>query len=517
MLRFRFLTGTAACALLPAAALADVTPEDVWDNLTASVAPLGGETTAETARDGDVLTLHDIEMRFGLPMGLGEATLSLGTLTLTDNGDGTVALGGPNEQDWRLGVDIPGAGGGTVTMTLRVEDYTTTASGDPGDVTYDYDIGRYAVTFADASLHGQAAEEAPEFSIDGTMTMNDLSGQYTLREAGELFTIVSEGAIGSGGFDFAFETTDPDSGETVAVDQTAALREMGGAGEVALPAGGVTLTALAEALRDGMALEYEFYSDGQENEQVITAGGTVVTRQTDSVGRNQGSVHLAADGIRVAGSAVDYDLAMEQPGAMPVPLSVAFDTVEAEFAMPLLTSEEPSTAVLRGAATGVTLGEALWSLFDPQQELPRDPATLSVDVTAGLRPTVDLVDIEALQGLEATGAAPFDLYDVTVAELSVSAAGASAAAEGAFTFDNDDLETFDGIPAPDGSATLRLSGVNGLLDALVALHLLSEDDAMGTRMMLGGFAQPDGEDGYVSDIVVDGETGRVTAGGQRIR
>ena len=90
-------------------------------------------------------------------------------------------------------------------------------------------------------------------------------------------------------------------------------------------------------------------------------------------------------------------------------------------------------------------------------------------------------------------------------------------AQGAFTLDNSDLETFDGFPATDGAATVTLKGFDPLLDTLIAMGLVPEDQAGMARMMLGGFAQRDDEGTYTSDIEIDGETGQITANGQRIR
>ena len=54
-------------------------------------------------------------------------------------------------------------------------------------------------------------------------------------------------------------------------------------------------------------------------------------------------------------------------------------------------------------------------------------------------------------------------------------------------------------------------------DTLIAMGLVPEDQAGMARMMLGGFAQRDDEGTYTSDIEIDGETGQITANGQRIR
>jgi len=112
---------------------------------------------------------------------------------------------------------------------------------------------------------------------------------------------------------------------------------------------------------------------------------------------------------------------------------------------------------------------------------------------------------------------PGELHAVTLNGLTLSAAGALLTGSGDFTFDNSDLVTFAGMPAPTGEVDMKLVGGNGLIDKLVGMGLLPEEQAMGARMMLGLFARPgDGEDTLVSKIEVKGD-GSVSANGQRLR
>ena len=58
--------------------------------------------------------------------------------------------------------------------------------------------------------------------------------------------------------------------------------------------------------------------------------------------------------------------------------------------------------------------------------------------------------------------------------------------------DNSDMTTYDGMPAPTGKLDLKLVGGNALLDKLVALGVVSQDEAMGARMMVAMFAKSSG-------------------------
>jgi hypothetical protein len=57
------------------------------------------------------------------------------------------------------------------------------------------------------------------------------------------------------------------------------------------------------------------------------------------------------------------------------------------------------------------------------------------------------------------------------------------------------------MPRPDGKVTVNIKGVNQLVDNLIALGILTDDDAMGFRMGLGMFARPGaGPDELVSEV-----------------
>ena len=62
---------------------------------------------------------------------------------------------------------------------------------------------------------------------------------------------------------------------------------------------------------------------------------------------------------------------------------------------------------------------------------------------------------------------------------------AGVAGTGAVSVDNS-----MGIPMPCGEAKVSVTGANALIDGLIKTGLLSEDDAMGARMMMGMFFVP---------------------------
>jgi hypothetical protein len=190
--------------------------------------------------------------------------------------------------------------------------------------------------------------------------------------------------------------------------------------------------------------------------------------------------------------------------------SLSAEEIGSRLAMPVTVSEEPGDVALALRLVGFSLSDQLWSMLDPGAVLPRDPASLVVDVTGKANWLVDVFD-PALANTP-MDAPPGELHALTVREILLRIAGAELTGSGDFTMNNDAP-----MPMPAGTLNLRLVGGNGLIDKLVQMGLVPEDQAMGARMMLGLFARPgDGEDTLVSEITLQ-EDGAILANGQRIR
>ncbi len=507
---------TAAFVLLPGAALAEVTPADVWNNLQAMNRATGAEVSADISESGGVMTVTDMVIEWTLPMGVGNMSFDYGDLTLTAQGDGTVAITTPESDTLSMRFDIPEAGSGTVSMGYSAAGYSTIASGAPGDISYAYSIDRVTVTMGEMTLEGPIAEEADGFVLDGIMAFDGMVGTYQITE-GELIKITSDGDFASGKIDISYEAA-VEGEEPIGTRSTATLGEMSADIDIAVPASGVSLMALPAALRSGLSMTYDFTSGPQISSQETYLGDELIMSQSTNVGSNDGSFTFDASGIRFAGTATDYDLSLMQPLVLPFPIAAAMSSVEADMQIPLLASDAAQTAVIKMILDGLTIDPALWSLFDPGAQLSREPASLAIDVTTTLDLLLDLLDFEALAGIEQSGEMPAEFEAVTINSLAVQAAGAAASVVGGFTLDNSDLETFDGFPAPTGSATVTLTNAEALLQTLVEMGLLTPEDMMGANMVLGGFFRPgDGATERVSEIVIDGASGAISANGQRLR
>jgi Uncharacterized protein conserved in bacteria (DUF2125) len=138
------------------------------------------------------------------------------------------------------------------------------------------------------------------------------------------------------------------------------------------------------------------------------------------------------------------------------------------------------------------MNEEAWAMFDPNGALPRDAADLAIDVSGKTK-----IDIPAMIAADESGAPPVmpAPESLNITEIGLKVAGAALAGTGAFTFDNS-----MGFPMPLGEANVNVTGANALIDGLIATGLMSEEDAMGARMMMGMFMVPSGDDALTSKI-----------------
>ena len=273
---------------------------------------------------------------------------------------------------------------------------------------------------------------------------------------------------------------------------------------------------LPAQLRDGMSFQFASTVQQQTSLQQITVNGAVVSNQSTTVGNSISAGGLSQDGVRLEMQADDYAIDYTMPG-LPFPIRVSASRVIGNFSSPLLKSDDDQEFAYMFDMKNLTIADDLWNLFDPDAVLPRDPARFLVDLSGKARLFYDLLDFETMRDAIKQGDKIAELTSLTLKDMDISAAGAQLTGTGAFTFDNSDMTTFQGLPAPSGTASLQMSGLNGLMDNLVKMGLLENDAAFGMRMGLGLFTVAgDGDDTLVSDIEVKPD-GQILANGKRIK
>lgn len=491
-----------AILLSGTAAFADVTAEEVWAELRGMLESYGQSASAGSQdRAGNTLTVRDITIDAQVEGSTTSAALD--QIAFVERGDGSVEI--VLSPEYRV-ISSTVADGETfeIQVAMRHSALSVVVSGDAAEKTYTYSAASIGAELTELDTGDGPAP------ITATVEVAQPAGSYVTRTEGNGRAVVS--AFTASGAQIAVGGSDDDAGSFAF---TMDLDTLEGQSDSFLPESG-SMEDFAAFLRSG------FFANGELSYGTSTYSfeGDMEGSRSAGTGQDEGGnfdFAFGAEGLSYGARSRNASFTMRSSD-IPLP-EIAFALEESAFrlTMPVLQSDTPQDFGLVSALRGLTVSDGIWALFDPMGGLPRDPATIALDLSGKARWFIDIFSAEGAEAAASGSAAPGEVSALAVNELEVSLVSADLTGTGDFTFDNADTTTFPGMPRPEGSADLRLVGGNALLDRLVEMGFVPEDQAMGFRMMLGLFARPgEGEDTLVSKIEITPE-GQILANGQRIR
>ena len=484
MTQWKFLCSTAFTALLAGnAALADVTPEQVWENWRSLSSSYGQTvTTTGEAREGDALVVKGLSITS--KNAEAEATVTIDELKFTDKGDGSVDV--TMSEASKMAMKTPGAEGAAPTNTslsILTPGMVVNASGTAEEMRYQFTGPTLTV-----KLDGVDAPDAPkDLKVEATIT--NMAGDYLVSGSTER-TIAS--TFKADGAALVMGGTNPEDNSKF----DAKVNFAGLSGQSNSKITG-DMADMAAALKAGAAISGQFaYQSASIDATITDASG-----ETKANGINAGgdlNFNMDATKLAYGGTARDASMTISG-GQIPFPqVNLAYKEGAFNLVMPVSKSDAPEDFAFLMKLVDLTISDEVWGMVDPGKQLPRDPISIVLDTSGKAKLTVDLMDEAAMAGMQG---APGELHALDINALQVKAVGAEITGTGALSFDNTDLTTYSGMPAPTGKVDLKATGVNGLLDKLTAMGLVPEEQIMSARMMLGMFAK-----------VVEGEPDTMTSG-----
>ncbi len=484
------LAGSTALALLFTAsgAMAQVTAEDVWQSWKSMSESVGQTiTTTGEARQGDTLVIDGLTLSINDPKGL-IAESQVGTVKFRDTGTGTVEVTLPESYPISMTIPPEGTDGGgptSIKMTISQPGMLMTAGGNATDTSYDFTAPTIGIDVTEVTN-----AEGP-MNVKFNANLTGVSGRYQMT-----------GAADAKNLDSAFNATSAvftgngaEDASTFAVNVS--IADLKGTTKGSF-LGADMMANMAGALNAGFA------SNGG-----VSYGKTSFDVNVDDAG-SQSKVTGTMDGGNVDfgldKAQLTYAIGMKTANytisgsEIPMPqVNLGFGEFAFNVLMPVSKSDTPQNFSFLTKIVDLKMSDDIWALFDPMGQLPRDPATLIIDTKGTAKLNQDIMDPAASATMQ--GSFPGELNSLDVTQLLVKLAGAQVDGKGALTFDNTDLTTFQGVPAPTGQIDVTLTGINALLDTLVAMGIVPEDQVMGARMMLAMFAKPgDAPDTLVSTI-----------------
>jgi hypothetical protein len=488
--------------LMAQAALADVTPAEVWSNWQALATSGGQEITFDNvAESGDAVEVTGLVLTYTDDLG-GSFSASIDKITFAANGDGTVGVTMSESYPMTLAFPADAEGPSAMKLTVNQPGLLITAGGSATETTYDFTAPTVSVVLDEVKDQaGAVLDTKADLVLTGT------TASYLVATEGEATRLDSSFAAGSMALNLS--GTSPEDGGSGAV--AVSFSDIKGATKGNL-LGAEIMADMAVALNSGFTTD----STMSFGAMTITADITDATGPTAIKGSaTGGDFVLGVDKVRVNyGSSLKGAQFTVSGAQIPFPeVAVGFAETAFNVLIPSSKSETPQDFAYLTKIVDLTISEEVWGLIDPAATLSREPATLVLDAKGTGRWTQDIMDPAVqMDGVEPPG----ELNSLDLTQILLRAAGAEIAATGGLTFDNADMTTFQGMPAPTGAVNVTIKGVNKLIDNLIALGLLPEDQAMGARMMMGMFTRPGAGPDEVTSVI-EFKDGGLFANGQQLQ
>ncbi|WP_137109456.1 DUF2125 domain-containing protein [Rhodobacter sp. SY28-1] len=501
----RALTCTSAIGLvfLATSASADVTPQDVWASWQAMLTSAGQElTVGNTTDSGGAVEVTDVAVTQKDAMG-GSSSISFDKLTFTDNGDGTVTVAMPDSYPLALAFPDEGDGPGSMKLTVSQPGMKIVAGGSATETSYDFTAPSVTI-----KLDEITDEDGKVLDTQADMVMTEATAKYLVARDGDKtdldMTYAAKGVV------LNVSGTDTSDG--------------GGQGKGTVSLADLTGTTKGNFLgADMMANMAVALNSGFTLDSTMSFGAMLADLDiTEASGPTKMSAVATGGGFNVAMNKdrMSYGTSLNGAKFTVSGAEIPFPQVELAFAesgfnvlMPVSKSDSPQDFSFLTKLVDFTVSEDIWAIVDPGAALSREPATVIVDLKGTGFWSKDIMDpLVQMDGVEPPG----ELHSLDLTQVLAKAAGAEVSATGGLKFDNTDLATFDGMPRPDGKITIGIKGANQLVDNLIALGIVSEDDAMGFRMAMAMFARPGaGPDELTSEI--EFKDGGLFANGQQLQ
>lgn len=512
MKSFTHMAGITGVAMLlgSTAALAQVTPAQVWEGWQEQAAAMGARLDAvTTGADGPDFRAEGVTYSFS-QLTDDDLTVSVHIehVVFEDAGDGSVQI--TFAEDARLevtGQDTEGDMAG-LTFDIAAPGLDISASGEPEALRYAFTAPQIDLSLAE--VYGGASDE---FEGEIMVSVTDLAGEHFQETSGNH---ALESFFEMGRISFDVNAENPVGSERVVA--TGQSTDVGFvlAGE---RMDGLDAANVADALESGFFMEGGFGHGGSSYDVEFSdesGDGSFVASSSEG----ETSFGFGPEGLSYEGRSVDGMISMTGT-MMPLPaVNVDFKEISFSTMLPVAESESPQGFATSILIDELNVGEEIWSMIDAGGALPREPLRFVLDIDGLANWESNILDT-AVQAphmmLMQPPAQLGELHEINLNELALSVIGAELTGGGSFTFDNEDLTTFPGMPRPTGEVTFTLRGAEATVDRLVSLGVIGQEDAMGAMMMMSMFARPgDGEDTLTSTLEVT-EDGGVLANGQRIQ
>src|SRR6056297_3286075 len=205
----RYFTAPVAAVIFSisgSVALADVTPQQVWDDWESYLGLYGYGVEATTSQAGGTLNVTGLKMTMAMPEDEGMLAITLPDIGFADNGDGTVSVLMPDLMPLTITARDDEGQALAAVVNYRTQGFSMIASGDTDQMTYDYTADTAILELGEMIVDGTPTEVGK-----ASMTISDLTAK-TVTTSGDLQKM--EQTFKSGAVAYVLDIVDPESDAT---------------------------------------------------------------------------------------------------------------------------------------------------------------------------------------------------------------------------------------------------------------------------------------------------------------
>ena len=498
----RTLIASLLLALAAKPALAELTAEQVLEHqLSQYSTPEITVRAGGKRRSGNVLTVDRFLAEVALPDQEGTLLVAVAGASFAERNDGTVLVTFPPQFPLTVQAFAAGDEEFAFAATVMQSGAQTVVSGTPDEIRYESTAPSITID----EFRMIEPEVPDDVSVTASIKLLGYEGHSDIIE-GEVRDVRSEDTLDS--FQVHVDVDDHGGGGSFTLQLEIADVSAQSSGSIAWRSLGDSIVA---SILDGNTLDL---SASLGHARYLISGD----------GPNEEPFEISSESassdvfVRMGRSGIDYGgttrgsvlsvLAQELFGSR---MEVRLPEVNARFLLPVVPDHEPQDFAARIALQGLEIDQMLWSMFDPEGVLDREPATFVLDTGGEVIVLRDVLDGDYFEIMNMDHA-PVDFRSLDLNEIRIKLAGVEVTGDGAFA-----IITRSEAPWPVGSMDLTVTGVDKLLDGLVKIGVVQDLQALAFRGMVEALARPDeGLDDFGLTIKT-GEDGSVLVNGQRIR
>lgn len=500
-----------AMSAMAAPALADVTPQEIWDSWSRYFDSFGYTVTAAPQSRGSDLVISEMSLSVPIPAPgdddapLGKIDVIMGGVELIDNGDGSVQIVIPEA----MPITIQGEGvegeDFSLVMNLLTQAYVTRASGTPQTITYD--TSAESITLAAVSFDGDEGLKQVPGKIEFTMQKSSGSSVIDMRDG--MIAVTQDFDVGSLFYDVDIVQTEGDDAGTLL--WKGAINNMVSTSELAIP-DGIDMTNISAAMKAGYSVQGSLtydsgnggidFKDDEEQFKIATSS-------------NGGAILVSMDSNGIAYDVTSTGLTLHVEGKdVPFPIDTTIGQTRFGLSFPVEARTDEQTFSATIGLTDVAVPEMVWMMADPTGALPHDPVTVEIALSGNGILTADIMDEQQMIDVGMSGMPPGQINGVKLDKLLVKAAGAMISADADMVVDNNGKSVFNpAMPAFGGTANLRLTGVTGLIEKLSQMGLIPPGPAMMSAGMIKQMGKQESGPDDLSAVLFLSPTGELTVNG----